>query len=87
MYELQKTKFKSMKKHSRGGYKIFLNTFQIFLICLSHLHITFQVIFFSSRIKVANPEPILPPPFHVANQNTVFALYCPLGTASNITIC
>ena len=41
MYELQKTKFKSMKKHSRGGYKIFLNTFQIFLICLSHLHITF----------------------------------------------
>ena len=61
MYELQKTKFKSMKKHSRGGYKIFLNTFQIFLICLSHLHITFQVIFFSSRIKVGNPEPILPP--------------------------
>ena len=57
-----KNKFKSMKKHSRGGYKIFLNTFQIFLICLSHLHITFQVIFFSSRIKVANPEPILPPP-------------------------
>ena len=56
-----KNKFKSMKKHSRGGYKIFLNTFQIFLICLSHLHITFQVIFFSSRIKVGNPEPILPP--------------------------
>ena len=51
-----------MKKHSRGGYKIFLNTFQMFLICLLHLQITFLVIFFHTyRIKVGNPEPILPP--------------------------